>query len=120
MHYSILILFYTLRTLEVIIIYPLINFKLFLVLFLLEIINNTKILITHDIKNFKKNPSPTNGHARSQDVNAFTFPPLKDKLFSALNNSDQLYIGNKDKIKDTKKLVINFTSFSLKFYLIYL
>lgn len=49
-----------------------------------------------------------------------TFLIVKAKLFSALNNSNQLYIWNKDKIKDTKKLVINFTSFSLKFYLIYL
>lgn len=53
-----------------------------------------------------KNPCPADGHTKRQEVKDLiknlngTFPNLKDKLFSALNNSDQLYIWNKDEIKD--------------------
>ena len=52
-----------------------------------------------------KNPCPADGHTKRQEVKDLiknlnsTFPNLKNKLFSALNNSDQLYIWNKDEIK---------------------
>lgn len=52
-----------------------------------------------------KNPCIADGHTKRQEVKEMvknlssTFPNLKDKLFSALNNSDQLFIWDKEKIK---------------------
>lgn len=52
-----------------------------------------------------KNPCPADGHTKRQEVKEMvknlssTFPNLKDKLFSALNNSDQLFVWDKEKIK---------------------
>lgn len=52
-----------------------------------------------------KNPCPADGHTKRQEVKEMvknlssTFPNLKDKLFSALNNSDQLFIWDREKIK---------------------
>ena len=53
-----------------------------------------------------KNPCPADGHTKRQDMKELiknlngTFPNLKDKLFSALNNSEQLFIWDKDKINN--------------------
>ena len=52
-----------------------------------------------------KNPCIADGHTKRQDVKELiknlnsTFPNLKEKLFSALNNSDQLFIWDKEEIK---------------------
>ena len=52
-----------------------------------------------------KNPCIADGHTKRQDVKELirdlnsTFPNLKEKLFSALNNSDQLFIWHKEEIK---------------------
>ncbi|MEG2935238.1 MAG: ATP-binding protein [Clostridium sp.] len=52
-----------------------------------------------------KNPCPADGHTKRQEVKEMvknlssTFPNLKDKLFSALNNSDQLFIWDRENIK---------------------
>ena len=52
-----------------------------------------------------KNPCIADGHTKRQEVKELiknlnnTFPNLKEKLFSSLNNSDQLFIWDKDKIK---------------------
>lgn len=66
-------------------------------------------MIKKAVKNYNypiiKNPCPADGHTKRQEVKDLirdlngTFPHLKDKLFSALNNSEQLYIWNKDEIK---------------------
>ena len=51
-----------------------------------------------------KNPCPADGHTKRQDVKMLiknlngTFPNLKDKLFSSLNNKDQLFIWDKEEI----------------------
>ena len=51
-----------------------------------------------------KNPCPADGHTKRQDVKELikslnaSFPNLKEKLFSALNNSEQLYIWDKEEI----------------------
>ena len=51
-----------------------------------------------------KNPCPADGHTKRQDVKMLiknlngTFPNLKDKLFSALNNKEQLFIWDKEEI----------------------
>ncbi|WP_072984792.1 tRNA 2-thiocytidine biosynthesis TtcA family protein [Clostridium cavendishii] len=53
-----------------------------------------------------KNPCPADGHTKRQEVKNLVknlggeFPNLKDKLFSALNNSDELFIWDKEKIKN--------------------
>ena len=50
------------------------------------------------------NPCPADGHTKRQDVKELIknlngdFPNLKDKLFSALNNSEQLFIWDKQEI----------------------
>ena len=50
------------------------------------------------------NPCPADGHTKRQDVKELiknlnvSFPNLKDKLFSALNNSEQLFIWDKEEI----------------------
>ena len=52
-----------------------------------------------------KNPCIADGHTKRQEVKELiknlnnTFPNLKEKLFSSLNNSDQLFIWDKSKIK---------------------
>ena len=50
------------------------------------------------------NPCPADGHTKRQDVKELIknlngdFPNLKEKLFSALNNSEQLFIWDKQEI----------------------
>lgn len=53
-----------------------------------------------------KNPCIADGHTKRQEVkemvktlSSSAFPNLKDKLFSALNNSEQLFIWDKENIK---------------------
>ena len=51
-----------------------------------------------------KNPCPADGHTKRQDMKELikdlnnTFPNFKEKLFSALNNSEQLFIWDKNEI----------------------
>ena len=51
-----------------------------------------------------KNPCPADGHTKRQDMKELikdlnnTFPKFKEKLFSALNNSEQLFIWDKNEI----------------------
>lgn len=53
-----------------------------------------------------KNPCIADGHTKRQEVKELiknlqgTFPNLKEKLFSSLNNSQQLFIGDKQVISD--------------------
>lgn len=53
-----------------------------------------------------KNPCPADGHTKRQEIKILVktlgkdFPNLKDKLFSALNNSDELFIWDKEKVKN--------------------
>ena len=53
-----------------------------------------------------KNPCIADGHTKRQEVKELiknlqgTFPNLKEKLFSSLNNSEQLFIWDKQLIKD--------------------
>ena len=53
-----------------------------------------------------KNPCIADGHTKRQEVKELiknlqgTFPNLKEKLFSSLNNSQQLFIWDKQVISD--------------------
>ena len=65
-------------------------------------------MIKKAVKNYNypiiTNPCPADGHTKRQDVKELiknlnsNFPNLKEKLFSALNNSEQLFIWDKQEI----------------------
>ncbi|MGL5378894.1 tRNA 2-thiocytidine biosynthesis TtcA family protein [Clostridium sp.] len=58
-----------------------------------------------------KNPCEADGHTKRQDVKELIknlggdFPNLKDKLFSALNNSEQLFIWDKESINKDNSVI---------------